>query len=363
MARRHWDGFTAYSVVQDLDHLYTRGGAGALTNIEIIHDGGPTGQGSVRFGGQNTDQAYIYRVFTASSEIIFGAKLKMLDWNFDAADTLDEFLTFGSGGAGEFHVQLNNDYSLDIYAAGSRVYQSSVATDSVDGLTHYLFPGAEYKFELKFLIDASVGTVELRVDGVVWALLENIDTLFTNSTYNRCYIGVAASGDGGGIQFEIAEWYLFDTSGTYANDFLGEWEAQILRPTTDTAASDFTPLAAGNNEAEVDETGKHDQDASYNSSATNGHIDRFTTTDSIAGTSITKVIAANVIGIARHDGTASNMRTKVRHTASDQNGSTVAANAEDYRPFITTSDVNPSTSAQWTVAGIEAAEFGYEKMA
>lgn len=362
MARRHWDGFTAYTVVTDLDHLYTRGGAGATSNIAIVHDGGPYGNGSVRFGEANSSDAHIYRNFTASSTLILGLWFKCLEWDFTDADTYDEVISFGSSANGELNVRLGSDYSIGVYSGSTKLYLSSVAADNYDGSAHYFSPGVEYRIELKFFLDSLTGTVELRINGVVWALLSNIDTVYNNTTYNRVYFGVAAGGDGGGAQFEIAEVYLFDNTGTYANDFLTEWRASILRPTADAAASDFTPLGGGTNEAEVDETGKHDQDASYNSSSTNGHIDRFTTTDTISPATAA-VHAVNVIMAARHDGTASNMRTKLRHSASDQNGSTVAAVNEDYKLNITTSDTNPSTSAQWTRAELHAAEFGYEKMA
>ncbi len=359
MAVRHWDGFTAYTVVADLDHLYTRAGGGASTNIAIVPGGGPSAQGAVRFGGVNALPAYIYRPFTAAATIFTGFKLRCLEWNSSAADLIDHFIAFGDTGSVEMSLVLNSDYSLSIYSGGSdELFRSSITSQTYDGQAHYLTPGVDYVVEFGFVIGDD-GSFELIVNGEVWANA-SADTYNFSADCNRISVGVAAGLTGGGAHFEISELYVLDDTGTSANAFLGSWEAQILRPDADSAASDFAPSTGSDNYAMVDE-GQHDQDGTYNSSATTNHIDRFTTGDSIVG-DVAKVIAANVVVIARHDGTSTNMRTKLRHSGSDQNGSSVAANAEDYRPRITLSTVNPSTSAMWTPAEIEAAEFGYEEL-
>lgn len=106
----------------------------------------------------------------------------------------------------------------------------------------------------------------------------------------------------------------------------------------------------------------HDADSTRNTSSGNGQIDRFGTTDVLTGT-IARVQAVNVVNMARRDAASQNFRNKIRHSASDSNGATVALVVEDYRPVIQSFETNPSTSAQWTAAEVQAATFGYESMA
>lgn len=359
MALRHWDGFTAYSELADLDHLYVRGGTGLSTNLTVLPNGGPLLLGAVRVGGVNLSDTSFYRAFTASTTVIGGFWFNYVDFNVAGGFVYDEIFEFNSSGGGAVKIRLHQDGTVKVYGS-TLIFDSSNPANSPDGITpHYLYPGFKYRIELKMFCSTSVGTLELHVDGVVWCKLSNVYTVST-STVNRAmfYTGI----NGSGAIYEVSELYIFDSTGTFNIDFLDNWKAQILKPTSDDVAA-FTRLSGAANYEMVDDVSPHDADATRNSSTGNAQIDRFATTDTIIGNTV-KVAAVNVVNMVHRDtGATQNFRNTIKHSASIADGANVALVVEDYRPVIQSFENNPSMSAQWTKAEVEAAKFGYESRA
>jgi hypothetical protein len=255
-------------------------------------------------------------------------------------------------------LRIHQDGSLRVYESGfTLIFDSADPQYSLNGLdTHYLVPDVEYRIELRAVISATVGELEIRVNSLPWCRLTGINTGASNITRVYFHTGY----DGSGAEFDVSEIYVFDGTGAFNKDFLGIWKAQLLRPTSDSAAA-FTRLSGAANYEMVDDV-VSDADATRNSSTGNAQTDRFATTGTLSGT-IVRVQAVNVVNMARRDASSQNFRNKIRHSASDANGADVALVAEDYRPVIQSFETNPSTSAQWTKAEVEASSFGYESRA
>jgi hypothetical protein len=357
MALRHWDGFTAYNELADLDHLYVR--EGSTTNIAIVPNGGPQELGGVRLGGSNLLSAGFYRTITSSTTVILGFWYRWDSFDTSAGDLYDRIMYLGASATEVISLRQYSDGSLRVYRSGSTLlFDSAVASYSPDGLTtNYIVPEDENRVEIRVFSSATVGTLEVRVNGKVWTAQVNINT--GGSSITRIYFQTGSTG--AGAEYEISEVYAFDDTGTFNNSFLYPWRAVLFRPTSDDSVAFTRNTGAANYETVDDEP--HDADGSHNASTANGQVDRFASTGTISGLT-SKIAAANVVSIARRESASQNIRSKIRHGGIDGNGSSFALpSAEDYRPVIQSFETNPSTSAQWTVTEIQDATFGYESMA
>ena len=111
--------------------------------------------------------------------------------------------------------------------------------------------------ECKANFDSTTGFVEVRVNGVTVLSLINQDTVagaaelknFAASAANSC--GWVALEGFSEYTFELSEnyivdfddFFIWDTTGTYNNDFLGDQFVSVLAPNADTAAADWTALS------------------------------------------------------------------------------------------------------------------------
>lgn len=239
MALRHWDGFTAYSELADLDHLYVR--EGFSSNLAVLPDGGPQELGGVRVGGVNLSAASFYRTITSSSTVLLGTWLKWNSFDISGGDLYDTIITLRASSTVIIGVRLYTDGSIRIYQGTSTLlFDSNVEAYSPSGSArNYLALGSECRVELKALISATVGTLELRVNGAPWCALTAQNTGASNIT--RVY--VETGNNGAGANFEVGEIFVFDGTGTFNTNFLGTWKCQILRPTSDSVVG-FTPFTS-----------------------------------------------------------------------------------------------------------------------
>ena len=351
------DGFTAYNLLSDFDQLYTR--EGVNNNFRLIEDGGPNEQGSVHLGGVDLTQAGFYRdLGTAITIGYIGFWFKFN--GFDTTEGLDDMiLKLSSTTTARMSMRISSDGSLQIRRSttGTEHFDSSDASETLTGNAEFLFQGTEYKIELKIEGVNNVGSLELRVNDVVWAILDGKDF---DGTYNRITFATGEIGEG--ADFEISDLYVFDDQGTIKDNkgFLGStWAIEVLRPDAESAQIDFTPESGVDNSAMVDDAPRNNADADWNDSTGDAEIDRFTTSDTLNGGQVHNV---SVINVARHTGVAQNFRAVIFEGATSGDGADEAL-AETFQVFMEDYEINPDTSAEWTVAEIEGAEFGYESRA
>ena len=357
MALLHLDGFTAYSAIADLDSRYVRVGGSA--NLRIDSDGGQLGNGALEVGGVDRSASGIE--FTHGSLLqtyYMGFWLEYL--GFDPTDDLEDvILTFQSTTSVRFSLALQQDGSLILQrgTVSTEFWDSADPAETADGEAHYLFADTQYKIEI--YVDAlnTTGSFSLWVNDELWAEFEGDIDL--DGTTNRFAFHTGL--EGSGAHYRIADWYLLDTTGDDNNARLGQgWRVEVRRPDADSATEDdFTASSGTDNFAMVDEASPADEDATYNESSTNGHIDRFTCSASL---NQKKVHSVNVIARARHTGTAQDLRCVIFEGATSGNGSDQAL-SDSFEPYFEKFDTNPDTTLPWTVAELEAAEFGYEARA
>jgi hypothetical protein len=351
------DGFTAYNLLSDFDQLYTR--EGVNNNLRVVLAGGPSENGSVRLGGVDQSNSGFYRdLGTAITIGYIGFWFKFND--FDTNDGLDDMIfKLSAGVTARMSMRLSDDGSIQIRSrtTSAEYFDSADITETLDGLQHFLFRGTEYKIELKIEGVNNFGSLELRVNDEVWAIL---DTLDFDGTYDRISFQTGEVGEG--ADFEISDLYVMDDQGTIAANatFLGSrWAVELLRPDAESAQIAFTPESGVDNSAMVDDAPRNNQDTDWNDSTGDAQIDRFTSTDTLNGALIHNV---SVVNVARHTGTAQNFRAVIFEGATSGNGGDAALTAS-FEIFMEDYEINPDTTDPWTVTEVEAAEFGYESRA
>lgn len=200
-------------------------------------------------------------------------------------------------------------------------------------------------------IDDSTGAIQLWVDGVeAIALTTSLDTKNGGSTGIIDVISVQAASGQTGVDIDD----LIVMTGL---DYLGEKRVIGQVCESDGADTDFTPSSGSDNYAMVDDA-TPDGDATYNYSPTDGARDSFVFPSLGVGASA-EVDVVVVHAIARKDDTSTvELATSVRIDGTDYDGTQTALSGS-YGLVRSVRTVDPDTTAAWTVAGVEGAEYGY----
>ena len=210
--------------------------------------------------------------------------------------------------------------------------------------------GTYYYLELKAKIDNTTGTYEIRINGVNWLSATGQDTQNAGTAVVNTLVVSSPSGT-----TDIDDLYLCDTSGSAPNnDFLGDCRIDCQFPNADGTYSDFTCSTGSSHYVLVDETAPNTSD--YNESSTVGHIDSYNFTDLTAVTGT--IYGVQVCpAILKDDAGARSAGAFCRSSSTDSAATGVAlTTGQLYYPAVYALD--PATSAAWTEAGVNAAQFG-----
>lgn len=207
--------------------------------------------------------------------------------------------------------------------------------------------------EIKAKCDNATGSIEVRINNVTALTLEGIDTQATSNAY---FTRVTMCGPDGTNTARFDNFVLMDTSGARYNDFMGEGALYTQYVSAAGTSTQWTP-SAGANYQNIDETGGHDSDTSYNSSNTPGQEDRFAVEDLVptGGT----VAAVELITFARKDDAGTRQIANVINLGGGRSQRATATLSTDYAPIAEIFEVDPADNSTLTPAKINAAEIGY----
>lgn len=351
MAILWMDGFDTYTATADLGQRYVAGASCTLQTTSGRFGGGSVASNStistavsnlsvnITHSGSSAIVAGGTTYFTSSASSsypIFGF------YNSLAGTPINEVSLYWDLGTG----------ALKLYrgaSTGGTLLATSTAT-YLAGVWHHI--------EMKATIADAGGAVEVRVNGVSSIISFSGDTrISTTGTagIDRIYFGTwnigSLSANGGWDDI-----YILDTSGSVANDFLGDCRVNTLAPTSD-AAVQFTRSTGASNYLTVDE-GRYNSDTDYVESSTVGHIDRYGYAD-LAAAVATVYGVQPITWCRKTDATTRTMRNKLVSGATTSNGSNFALTTS-YQPMVSTYTLDPNTSAQWTVSNANAATAGFE---
>lgn len=219
--------------------------------------------------------------------------------------------------------------------------------------TNTLTLDTHYYIEFKALINASTGTYEVRVNGTStnWCVGTGANTGTGNIGQVRL--------QGGAATMWFDDFYICDTTGSAPNNtFLGPCKVGLLLPSEPGNYAQWTGNG-GINAANVADSPHPDGDTSFNQSATANQIDSFKFPDLPASAGSVFAIQHNLY--AKQDGGAQRTITAFQRSGTTDYASAATKNTStSYAYYKDVKETNPDTAAAWTVAGLNAAEFGYK---
>lgn len=242
----------------------------------------------------------------------------------------------------------NGDLRLDRNIGLTSTANVAVAVGAIATPTDWNYIEAKITF-------SSTGSYDIRVNGVtVMSGTGNTDQT-SQGTTNLVQFGHVQN-----KRLQYDDFYICDDSGTVNNNFLGEVYVQKVRPNAAGDDADFTP-SSGDNYAAVDED-TIDDDSTYVESRTANEKDlyHYENLDSGVVGTIFGVIAKPVL--KKTDGGARTYRLLAKSGSTETNSGTRYPSVSYVRQgYIWETD--PDTSAQWTVSGFNAAQFGLQVVA
>jgi hypothetical protein len=244
------------------------------------------------------------------------------------------------------NLRLNSSGYWQLYRGNSLLETDIVASVALD---------VWYWIELKVKCHDTAGTYELRVDTVTRMSATSVDTKAGSNAWHdgyRFFGGLA----GGWSHYHLDDFFLMDGSGSFNNDFLGNQRIVALRPDSAGDSTDWTPNT-GANYAAVDETDP-DGDTTYVESGTPADKDLYDF-DDISGMTDDIRGVQSVIICRETDTETFSIYMPMKSTTENQ-GSSQVIGTQSYVSRLRVMEENPVTTNQWTIAEVNAAQFGIE---
>lgn len=227
MAITHMDNFTIYGGNNAilLNGVYAQNSSCYLANDP---DGVSAGQTLVvppQYGGGGA-YALLRHVLPANVTTSGQACRIWMDALPDAGDKRPCPISFKNAGNGfMYNLIVTTTGRLSVRQGGFGGAELAETTNPV------ITANGWYHLEMKVVIDAVVGSIEVRVEGATVILLENINTGVTPvSQVEICNDPDATSS---GVTMRIKDFVVWDGTGTYNNDFLGAVMVYNLIPIAD----------------------------------------------------------------------------------------------------------------------------------
>jgi hypothetical protein len=320
----HMDGFDGYATNAQLAMRYP------LNNVAIISTTGGRFSGGCLNGASS---AYLEKPISGNpSTLIVG------------------FALFYSSAGSSNTIDIRN-------AAGSQCVLYFNATSAVLearrgatvlGTSAVLVPSTWHHIELKVTIHGSTGTFELRVNEVVQFALTGQNT---QGQVSGGITGVRL----GGSSANYDDWYILDTTGATAADFLGDTRITTIRPTADSSVQ-FTRSAGATNFSCVDDTTVDAVD--YVSSSTVGHRDVYDLTD-LTGTPAVYAVMPTAWALKTDAGTRG-IKVGIKTSGGTEVQTADTALTTTTNPYSLAVQNTTPAAAAWTYTAVNAIQLTLE---
>jgi hypothetical protein len=296
-----------------------------------------------RFGGQawyNGQGSANWHALPGSyTELIYGIAGKMID--FDPSNAFAVMNGASTVVAKVMPVTIGSDRFWKIV--------NSAGTTLATGTTK-IATATWYYFELRVVVSATVGTVELRLNGSPTAECSATGVNTGSATINT----ILASGN----QFYYDDIYCVDpnSGSSPTNTWLGDVRVETLMPTGDGNSTAWTGTYTA-----VDESVAND-DTDYIYSATPGQVETY-------GLSNLSVSAGTVFAVQmnltarKDDAGARTIAPVVRVGSTDYVGTTTTSLSSSYLGYRQLYDRLDPSGAGWTVPIVNAMEAGVKEVA
>lgn len=202
--------------------------------------------------------------------------------------------------------------------------------------------------EIKFTIDDTVGSYEVRINGLLVMSATGINTDFTEAGE------VSQHQFTGAITDQLwDDIYICDDTGAEFNDWLGPNTILALVPNADTAQLDWSVEPVGNHYAAIDST--NEASYVYESIASQedlyGYADLAITPDSIVVIDVWTQAALDSAG-------SESLVVTCQSGATHSDGATDTVTDIIYKTLHRQMSQDPNTASAWLPTGLNAAQFG-----
>ena len=349
MAARFCDSFDAY-LTADLLLRWTGEILGA-GSIGPSAGNGRNGTSSLRITGTAGNQIDVFKTLTSQPTWIIGVAFRTP--------------SLASGDGGDIVTLCDVHPNIQVsfrYTSGGAIQAlrngTLLGTSSGGSLVANVYAYLEFLVT----ISSTVGVVTVRLNGVQILSLTGQNTQATgNASADTIGLGTI-SGPGGtsGLAWDYDDLYVLDGTGAANNAFLGDTRVQALRSTGAGHSTQFA-LGAGTSNWEAVSEATEDGDTTYVDSATAGQIDAYTfgALTPVSGT----IPFLQTMLVARKDDAG--IRT-VADVISDGITDHVGASnnvGTSYQQWLTIHETDPVTSAAFTLANVNARQYGVEEVA
>lgn len=209
----------------------------------------------------------------------------------------------------------------------------------------------------------TVGTVEVRVNGVTVLSLTGIDTV--NTANVECsQVTIQCGCTGLSIQHfvtsDIDDIFAWDDSSSYNNAFIGDRRVLTLFPDSNTATADWTAVGAASGYLCIDEANPND-DTDYITAATVGQVSQFGLQNLPAGISVVNAVVMVERARKTDAGTANTKVSVVSGASSAAGADKPLTEIYTYRQDVFQTD--PVSAAPFTPTEVNNLQFKVERTA
>lgn len=240
------------------------------------------------------------------------------------------------------NLRLKADGEFEVYRSGTLL---GTTVGAAIGTSTWAY------IEFKVLTHNSAGSFELRINGASVLSGSGIDTQQGANAYHNAVRFLPVNNSS--TLFD--DLYIADGSGSTNNDFFGSQRVIAIRPTAEGTNIDWTPSAGSDNSAMVDED-TVDGDTTYNETAGASDTDLFAYGDISAMTDIKGIQIST--DCRETDGTPFSLHSVVESGGTQDDGPAEPIGSTTYVTKTRIVEQDPATAAQWTIGGINAAQFG-----
>lgn len=343
-----FDHYTSLTYLQQKWDYWTTYSGPLSVTINVAY--GRHGQGLRITGNSENDSIYFCKNVSPQQTMIAGCArwfTTFIEKSTTGHVNKIEFRDV-AGGASQVTITIEENGSV---AARLGQETGAVIAQSAIGVVH---TSSWNYMEAKVKADNAAGTVTVKVNGVQVINVAGVDTqVSANALIDQVAFGVQCGETSTGTY--IDDIYICDDQGAVNNDLLGDVRIDTLYPDGAGNSADWTPSAGANWQC-VDEAPPN-EDTDYVEEGTTTDHDTYTCDD-------TAVVAGTVYGVqqvltARKDDAGSRgIKGMIRSGGADYAPGITHALSDSYYPFMSIFELDPDTAALWTLAGINAAEFG-----
>ena len=336
----HLDGFDSYAIAADLSMEYTD------DNLNFSTTGG-------RFGGGTFETTDNNRTFTQKTIPYAGLTQFYTGFAMSVATSINTdqaILTIVSSAGDETTITLNT--SSGVFKCWSGDQESTFGGTST---SFTVGTNVWHWVEFYFLLSTSVGVVEIWVDDTQLLSISGQDTAYAGGT-SIIALAIGTPHNTSSCRAYFDDWYIIDPTSTPNNVRLGDSRVQTVVPTSDAGPNDGTPSTGDDHFACVDEA--QWSSSKYITLANTANQEEIFGVGAL-GSTPSNIWALRALNVAEEtDAGGVTAQAVIRSGSASSLGASTSL-LTSYAHIYTIANVDPATSTQWTVSGVNAVNIGF----